>query len=165
MIYSIHFPVSCFLFPVSFHVSIKNSPLKKFTRNILEKNDKLQENTKLESILKNENSKKIIENCDSKENVLLKDNNWKRKNGRRSCDLVQMTLLRFAGHACPEAPVPPLSIFPDQLVYPAFRLAGVNEKAGFKVGTGVRGSARWTRLPLVCGQGRSGASQTVLLVN
>ena len=65
---------------------------------------------------------------------------------------IQMTLLRFVGHPCSDAPVPPLSLFPYQLVYPAVQRSGVIEKSGFKVDTGFRGSARWVQLPLVCWQ-------------
>ena len=53
--------------------------------------------------------------------------------------------------------------FPYQLVYPALQRSGVIEKSGFKVGTGFRGSARWIRLPLVCGQEwKGGVSDRVI---
>ena len=59
----------------------------------------------------------------------------KRKNGKRACDLNQVTLLGFVRHAHSELPTPQLSTtVPYHFIYLVFRLSGVIVSVWPKVG-------------------------------
>ena len=47
---------------------------------------------------------------------------------------IQMTLVRFVGHHCSEAPVPPLSLFPLSTCLPRLAAFGCDRKVRFQGG-------------------------------